>query len=363
MPTVALPTPLTMPPGVPGNGFLRWLQTHRGAIAMAAMLAFAGPLTFFTGALGVMRTPTPIDVARLGLWWTLYGVSLGCLLVVAGYACERFVPRYGRCARAALWLLAACVAAALANLVTAGRTAVLLEQGLVHSTQTMHLHGFLVSLTMALLYFAHLRRSRDHERAAARLAAAQAAQRQARRRIVEARLQELQARIDPMVLFEMLEAARRLYERDSARAERLLDDLIAFLRAALPRVRTATSTLAREVELARAFARLHALAGADALEMTVEVAPAVIHARFPPGVMLPLLEQAVRGGAGQCRISVDRRGDSCSLVVALGAAPSPASIERVRALLSALHADAAALRIDSTAGAIHVIVTVPYELG
>ncbi|HEU0203735.1 MAG TPA: hypothetical protein VFR86_25265 [Burkholderiaceae bacterium] len=85
---------------------------------------------------------------------------------------------------------------------------ILIQQGLIHSAATAHLYAFSFSLVMALLYFEHLRCSRAHEQAAARLAAAQAAQRDARRRIVEARLQEVQARIDPQALFEMLDTVR-----------------------------------------------------------------------------------------------------------------------------------------------------------
>ena len=50
-----------------------------------------------------------------------------------------------------------------------------------------------------------LQRSRAHEEAAARLATAQAAQREARLRLVHARLQQCR-RIDPQLLFDMLDA-------------------------------------------------------------------------------------------------------------------------------------------------------------
>jgi len=343
------------------SGFPHWLRTHRGAVAMAALLSFAAPLTFFMGALSVMRAPTAIAVAGLGLWWTLYGVSLWCLLLVTGYGCERVARPFGRYIRAGIWLLAACSAAALANLVTAGRAAILIEQGLVHNAQTMHLHGFTVSLIMALLYFAHLRRSREHEQATARLAAAQTAQRHAQRRLVEGRLQEVQARIDPQLLSEMLDTMRRLYERDAARAERFLDELIQFLRAALPRLRAASSSLLREVELARAFVGLHALARATGLELTVDVAPDAMHARFPPGVLLPLLDAPVCSSAVQFRLTAARSSDGCRLVLTLGAAPSGASIARVRSLLMELYGTSGKLEIESTAGAINVIMNIPYE--
>ncbi len=325
---------------------------------MAGLLALAGPLTFFTGALSVMRGPTPHDIARLGLWWTLYGLSLCCLLLVTGYACERLGPRLGRYARAAIWLLAACSAAALPNILTAGRASILMEQGLVQSARTMHLHGFTVSLVMALLFFAHLRRSRQHERAAARLAAAQAGQRHTRQRIVEARLQEVQARIDPQILFELLHAARRLYERDAALAERFLDELIAFLRAALPRLRTPSSSLPREVELARAFVRLQALAGVAVSDLSIDVAPEAMHARFPPGVLLPLLD---RVGAAPRRLSAVRSADGCRLLLTLDAAAADRSLARVRSLLSELYGTAGRVEVESQDGASRILVEVPHE--
>ena len=328
---------------------------------MAGLLAFAAPLTFFTGALSVMRTPTAATVATLGLWWSLYGVSLWCLLLVTGYGSEQLARPFGRYVRGAMWLLAASSAAALTNVLTAGRAAILIDQGLVHSAQTMHLHGFTVSLVMALLYFSHLRRSRAHEEATARLAAAQAAQRDARRRLAEARLQEVQARIDPQLLFEMLDATRRLYQRDPARAERYLDELIVFLRAALPRLRTVSSSLAREAELARAFVRLRALAGAATSDMMVDVAPDAMYARFPPGVLLPLLDAAVQSSAGPYRLSAARSSEACRLVLALGAAPPEACVARVRAFLMELYGNAAKMEMEKARDVIKIAVEVPYE--
>jgi len=354
--------PLDMHLGKEGSGFPRWLRTHKGAVAMAGLLAFAAPLTFFTGALSVMRAPTATTVFRLGLWWTLYGVWLWGLLLVTGYGCERLARLFGRYILGGMWMLTACLAAALANVLTAGRATILIEQGLVQNAQTMQLHGFTVSLIMALLYFAHLRRSREHEEAAARLAAAQTAQRDARRRLAEARLQEVQARIDPQLLFGMLEAVRDLYERDAARAERFLDELILFLRAALPRLRTASSSLLREVELARAFVRLRRLANAGGLGMTIDVAPDTIHARFPPGVLLPLLDTAVRGRAGPCRLTATRSGEACRLVLTLDAAPADPSIARVQSLLMELHGTSGKVEVKGTTGAVTIIVEVPYEL-
>ena len=341
--------------------FLYWLRTQRGALAISGLLAFAAPVTFFTGALSVMHTPEISVIGRLGAWWTFYGFVLWLLLLVAGYTCERATRRFGRYARGGIWLVAACLAALLTNVVTAGRAAVLIEQGLVYNSQTMHLNGFTVSFIMALLYFAHLSRSREHDEAAARLAAAQAAQRDARHRIVQARLQEVQARIDPQMLFEMLDTLRHLYDHDAARAERFLDEFLQFLREALPRLRTTSSGLLREAGLARAFVRLHALAGAHDSDLTIEVAPEAMHARFPPGILLPLLDRVGRSKSGRCQLRAERLNDRCRVLLSLSAASSGASAARVESLLAELYGLSGTVTAANVSGATEILIEIPYE--
>ena len=358
--TSAAPMQFDLPLTEPVSGFPQCLRANKDGVAIAALLAFAGPLTFFTGALGVMRAPTAVNITWLGMWWTLYGVALWCMLLIAGYVCDRLSQRVGRHLRGAMWLAAACAAAALANILTAGRESILIEQGLVRSASTMHLHGFIFSLIMALLYFAHLRRSRVHQQAKARLAAAQTAQRHARRRMVQSRLQEVQARMNPRVLFEMLDVMRRLYLDDAARAETFLDELIAFLRAALPRLRTVSSSLLREAELARAFVRLNALAAGSELSMATDVAPDVLHARFPPGVLLPLLDGPA--GNAPCRLGASRSNETCRVVLELGTAPSSCSVDCVQFLIAELYGETGNVAIENGPGEINVIVKVPYEL-
>ena len=359
--TSASPMPVHLPLRAPDSGFPQWLRANKGSVAVAGLLAFAGPLTFFTGALSAMRAPAAVSITWLGMWWTLYGIALWCLLLITGYLCERLSQHASRHLRGAMWLAAAFAAAAFANILTAGRASILIEQGLVRSAGAMHLHGFVFSLTMALLYFAHLSRSRLHQQAKARLAAAQTAQRNARRRIVQSRLQEVQARIDPGMLFEMLDVVRRLYEDDAARAETFLDELIAFLRAALPRLRTASSSLLREVELARAFARLNALAAGTEPRLSIDVAPDLLHARFPPGVLMPLLHGDVVNGA-PCRVVASRANETCRVILMLGSAPPDRSVERVQFLLAELYGEASNVVTGKADGGVNVIVKVPYEL-
>lgn len=343
------------------GGFLHWLPAHRGAVAVAGLLAFAAPVTFFVGAMSVMSEPGLASLLVLGLWWLLYAVELWLLLLVAGYAAQRLAPRVGPHAGLALWPLCAAGAALCANLSTGARASILIEHGVVQSAATMHAYSFTVSFTMALLYFAHLRRSRQHESASARLTAAQRAQREARLRTVQARLQAVQARIDPQLLFEMLDAVRLAYAAEPERAERLLDELVAFLRASLPRLRTASASIAGEAELARAYARLRSLAGPVDCPMVLDVAQQAVHARFPPGVLLPLLDDGLRRRGGPCTLRVVRSADECCVALGLPVAPSDAVQMRVRSLLADLYGTAASLDVDTRGEAAVVTIRVPHE--
>ena len=338
-----------------------WLRTHRNTIAVAGLLSFAGPVTFFAGALSVMTDETLSAVTTSALWFLLYGCLLWSLLLAFSYLLMRIDPST-RLARGALTLLLAGAAVLVAEMSTAeGRVRNNFEHGVVASRLTMQLYSSTFTLMMSLLFFAHLQSSRKHEAAAARLAAAQAAHLVSRRRAAQMRLQAVQARVDPQLLFEMLEAVRQCYEDDASRAERLLDGLIAFLRAALPRLRSASSSVACEAELARAYAQLRALAGAGDISITLDVAPQALSARFPPGVLLPLLDDALRTHAGPCRLVGACAGSECSVALALPARLSDTALERVRALLADLYGASAGVAAETAASGTIATIKVPHE--
>lgn len=325
---------------------------------MAGLLSFAVPVTFFPGALSVMREPTARDVIALTAWYVMFGVELCGLLLVIGYVLQKMKANSWRMRGATL--LGACVAAVLVEL-SSGRGDILVEQGVAQSSQGMHVYGFITSLIMALLFFAHLHRSRAQEEAARRLSAAQMAQREARRRLVQAGLQAVQARIDPQLLFEMLDAVRRAYEDDASRAERLLDELVGFLRAALPRLRSNSASVQREANLARTYAQLRALAGANEIDLKLDVSPDAGDARFPPGILLPLLDDALRAREGACTLLATRSARNCHVVLTLPARPLDGAVTRVRALLKDLYGRAGELALVDADGVVRATVKVPYE--
>jgi hypothetical protein len=337
-----------------------WSARHPGAVLMAGLLAFAGPLKFFVGLLGVLRDPALADVVELALWWTLYGCVLWAALLAAGEWGGPLAAGRGRAGRIAVWLALAAGCSALANVATTSRARILVEQGVVQGAVPMQLYGFALSFAMALLYFAHLGRTRLHEGAAARLAATQAAQREARRRMVQGDLQAVQARIDPALLFGMLEAVRVAYATDSPRAERLLDELIAFLRASLPSLRVDGSSVPREAELARAYAQLLSLAQGGSWGMALDVSDAAMHARFPPGALLPLVDDALRRSGGDCHLEARCIDGTCRVKLLLPARPSDLAVARVQALLREIDGAAAGLAVSMSGDGALLSLWVPH---
>lgn len=83
---------------------------------------------------------------------------------------------------------------------------------------------------------------RARTRMLAELRAAQLGQATSRQRLTEARLASLEARIDPDHLYHTLSRLEGLYEDDPPAADRVLDDLIVFLRNALAGARAVPPT-------------------------------------------------------------------------------------------------------------------------
>ena len=54
------------------------------------------------------------------------------------------------------------------------------------------------------------------------------------------RLQAMQARVEPQFLFDTLDRIGEIYDRDPAKGQRTIDDLIAYLRTAMPQMNSST---------------------------------------------------------------------------------------------------------------------------
>ena len=197
---------------------------------------------------------------------------------------------------------------------------------------------------------------RRAERARARMHAAELERIAAEKRSVESDLQALQARVEPQFLFNTLAHVKHLYEQDPAPAERMLDDLIAYLRAAMPRMRDTSSTVGQEIELVSAYLAIVALRLSDRLTYEIDSRSDVRGARMPPMMLLPLVDHAIRYGLAEprTRLALRLRTDMVDKVVRIeiahsGLAFAPDAdaegIAGVRERLAALYGGNASLHL------------------
>ncbi|MGA9335870.1 MAG: histidine kinase [Rudaea sp.] len=116
------------------------------------------------------------------------------------------------------------------------------------------------------------------------------------RRETEARLSLMQAQVEPHFLFNTLANVRELVDSGSAQASAVLGHLIAYLRAAVPRLHGATSTMAQEVELVRAYLEVMHMRMPDRLAFAIDAGDEGLAVACPPMTLLILVENAVRHG-------------------------------------------------------------------
>jgi signal transduction histidine kinase len=120
---------------------------------------------------------------------------------------------------------------------------------------------------------------------------------QLERAAVDARLALLTAQIEPHFLFNTLANVQALVESGSPQAAAVLRSLIAYLRAALPRLHEAgLPSLADELALVRAYLELMHMRLPDRLRFEIDIAAELMALRFPPMALLTLVENAVRHG-------------------------------------------------------------------
>jgi hypothetical protein len=116
------------------------------------------------------------------------------------------------------------------------------------------------------------------------------------RKALDARLRLLQAQVAPHFLFNTLANVRELVGTGSPRAAQVLESLIAYLRATVPRLNQAASTMGQELELVRAYLEVMHMRMPDRLQFSVEADAAACALVCPPMTLLTLVENAMRHG-------------------------------------------------------------------
>jgi hypothetical protein len=116
------------------------------------------------------------------------------------------------------------------------------------------------------------------------------------RKALDARLRLLQAQVAPHFLFNTLANVQALVESGSPQASAVLNSLIAYLRAAVPRLDDPSTTLAQELDLVRAYLDVMQMRMPDRLTYSIQVDPGARGLQCPPMTLLTLVENAVRHG-------------------------------------------------------------------
>jgi signal transduction histidine kinase len=201
---------------------------------------------------------------------------------------------------------------------------------------------------------------------------------QAKRREAELRLSVLAAQVEPHFLFNTLAGVRSAIATDPARASVMVDRLVEYLRAAIPRLRSdggAEATVAGQFDLARAYLGLMA-ARMPRLSFTVDAPADLLRAHCPPLLLISLVENAVKHGVepkcGPARVDVTaRRSDDGRLEITVAddgvgfgadAAGSGLGLTNIRERLAQLYGERAGLALRARhGGGVEATLALPLE--
>jgi len=192
------------------------------------------------------------------------------------------------------------------------------------------------------------------------------------REMAEARLQVLQAQIEPHFLFNTLANVRRLYDKDPAAGGRMLENLMRYLEVALPRMRDSESTLGRDSELVDAFLRIQRIRMGSRLTFSIDIPAALLPHLVPPMMLLTLAENAIKHGlnpspgGGLIRMMACADSDRLLLSVAdtgVGFGPGSGAgtgLANIRARLAAQFGDRAVLTLhNNELGGVTATIALP----
>lgn len=143
----------------------------------------------------------------------------------------------------------------------------------------------------------------------------------AQRLAAENQLRLLEAQLEPHMLFNTLANLRVLIGLDAARAQNMLDHLIAFLRATLNASRSGSHPLREEFARLRDYLALMQVRMGSRLQPQMDLPTELAELPVPPLLLQPLVENAIKHGlepaieGGLLKISARREGDQLILEV------------------------------------------------
>jgi len=137
-----------------------------------------------------------------------------------------------------------------------------------------------------------------------------------------AKLQLLHAQVEPHFLYNTLGSAKYLIRSDPAGAERIIDNLILYLRHSLPRLDNALTTLGEELDRVRAYLEIMQIRMGARLGTQMSVPDALKSVPFPTMMLQTLVENAIKhglepkSGGGTIWVLAQEKGDRVAVTVA-----------------------------------------------
>jgi len=204
----------------------------------------------------------------------------------------------------------------------------------------------------------------------------QAETEQLERTVLEARMEALQAQIEPHFLFNTLASIDQLIQTDPPRASKMQQSLIRYLRSAMPQMREGRRpTLGQQVNLCSAFLEIMAVRMEGRLQTVVSVPEGLKSAVFPSMMLQTLVENAIKHGlepqpeGGKLEISAEVADGQLAVHVLdtgvgfMPTAEAGVGLANVRERLQALYKGRAELIITvPPAGGTCATIKVPYEI-
>ncbi|MDQ2734511.1 MAG: histidine kinase [Pseudomonadota bacterium] len=194
------------------------------------------------------------------------------------------------------------------------------------------------------------------------------------REMDEARMQVMQAQIEPHFLFNTLATVRRLYQTDLAKGRSILHNLMRYLEVALPQMRASESDVQRELALVESYLAVQKIRMEERLVFSFDVPAALRGLPLPPMMLLTLVENAIKHGlnplpqGGSIHISARVAGSALEIeVVDTGrgfhaTSGGGAGLANIQARLSALHGSAASLELrDNEPHGVVSTLRLPFE--
>ncbi len=141
------------------------------------------------------------------------------------------------------------------------------------------------------------------------------------KKALETNFRLLQAQIEPHFLFNTLSNILSLMDTDLERARSMLKDLMQYLRTTLSKSRRESTTLGDEMDLIRAYLNIFKIRMGDRLRYRIDIPEDIKEVPFPPMLIQPLVENAVRHGlepeitGGEIGIRAAADGDTLRLEV------------------------------------------------